>query len=70
MFVYMQFFYLPPVMIIFIHFVWQTSHGASVFVYIFVNKSMRKEAFQMIRNILKRKKVTTIQVVAARNVQS
>uniref|UniRef100_A0A914C940 Uncharacterized protein n=1 Tax=Acrobeloides nanus TaxID=290746 RepID=A0A914C940_9BILA len=45
----MQYYPVPEFMFIATHFIWQASHGASVFTYIFVNKSMRKEAILMIK---------------------
>uniref|UniRef100_A0A914DTQ7 Uncharacterized protein n=1 Tax=Acrobeloides nanus TaxID=290746 RepID=A0A914DTQ7_9BILA len=47
----MQYYPVPKFMFIATHFIWQASHGASVFTYIFVNKSMRREAILMIKSI-------------------
>uniref|UniRef100_A0A914C766 Uncharacterized protein n=1 Tax=Acrobeloides nanus TaxID=290746 RepID=A0A914C766_9BILA len=51
-FVYMQLFPVGHIYMIFSHFSWQACHGASVFTYIFINKSMRNEAILMIKQLL------------------
>uniref|UniRef100_A0A914CKD4 Uncharacterized protein n=1 Tax=Acrobeloides nanus TaxID=290746 RepID=A0A914CKD4_9BILA len=48
----MQYYPVPKLMFVATHFMWQASHGASVFTYIFVNKSMRKEAILMFKTTI------------------
>ncbi|KAI1705932.1 serpentine type 7TM GPCR chemoreceptor srt domain-containing protein [Ditylenchus destructor] len=48
----MQYIPTPVYMPIIVHFLWQGSHGASVFTYVFVNKSMKKEATKIVKRFL------------------
>ncbi|KAI1696554.1 serpentine type 7TM GPCR chemoreceptor srt domain-containing protein [Ditylenchus destructor] len=52
-YIIMQYFEIPRFFIVAIQFMWMASHGASVFTYIFVNKSMRKEAGKMVKEWLR-----------------
>uniref|UniRef100_A0A914E9U9 Reverse transcriptase domain-containing protein n=1 Tax=Acrobeloides nanus TaxID=290746 RepID=A0A914E9U9_9BILA len=50
-YMYMQYFTVPPWFFIAAHFMWQAAHGISVFTYIFVNRTMRSEVIQLIKNL-------------------
>ncbi|KAI1711326.1 serpentine type 7TM GPCR chemoreceptor srt domain-containing protein [Ditylenchus destructor] len=52
-YIVMQYIETPRFFIVAIQFMWMASHGASVFTYIFVNKSMRKEACKMVKGWLR-----------------
>jgi hypothetical protein len=42
-YVRMQFFETPPYMIVVGQITWQSSHGGAVFIYLFLNRTMRRE---------------------------
>ncbi|KAI1715291.1 serpentine type 7TM GPCR chemoreceptor srt domain-containing protein [Ditylenchus destructor] len=44
-----KYIHTPPIMTVVVQFMWQASHGASVFTYIFVNKSTRRQAVRILR---------------------
>uniref|UniRef100_A0A0K0DRF5 7TM_GPCR_Srx domain-containing protein n=1 Tax=Angiostrongylus cantonensis TaxID=6313 RepID=A0A0K0DRF5_ANGCA len=48
-YVYMQFFYTPSFFVIIGHVCWQLSHGIPAFVYLFLNRTIHREVFHMLR---------------------
>uniref|UniRef100_A0A914BYX0 Uncharacterized protein n=1 Tax=Acrobeloides nanus TaxID=290746 RepID=A0A914BYX0_9BILA len=48
----MQYIPVPMAIIIASQFMWQASHGASVFTYIFINKTMRREAILLLKELV------------------
>ncbi|KAJ1346801.1 hypothetical protein KIN20_001700 [Parelaphostrongylus tenuis] len=64
-YVYMQFFYTPAYVVFVGHICWQLAHGSPAFVCLFLNRTIQREVFRLLR-IYKRPQMTAVPLTTVR----